>query len=74
MFKDSSAMYYQKRQKNQGTDLKKSRERYQNLLEEKKKWEYSHERYKNLSKNEQEKDLAEYRKRYYEMQKNKILL
>ena len=36
MFKDSSAMYFQKRQKNQGTDLKKSRERYQNLLEEKK--------------------------------------
>ena len=30
-------MYYQKRQKNQGTDLRKSRERYQNLLEEKKK-------------------------------------
>ena len=29
-------MYFQKRQKNQGTDLKKSRERYQNLLEEKK--------------------------------------
>ena len=36
MFKDSSAMHFQKRQKNQGTDLKKSRERYQNLLEEKK--------------------------------------
>ena len=36
MFKDSSAMYFQKRQKNQGADLKKSRERYQNLLEEKK--------------------------------------
>ena len=38
-----------------------------------KKQEYGHEPYKNLSEDEEQR-LPEYRKRYYEMQKNKNML
>ena len=65
MPKDSSARYYQKIQK-------KSCERYQNFSEEgkNKKRECGRKRYKNLSENEKQK-LVDYRKKYYEMRKNK---
>ena len=38
-----------------------------------KKQEYGHEPYKNLSEDEEQR-LPEYRKRYYEMRKNKNML
>ena len=49
-------------------------ERYQNLTEEEKtrKRKYGHERYKNLPFTEKQ-GRYEYRKRYYEMRKNKNL-
>ena len=49
----------------------KTRERYQNLYEEKsnKKRKYGHEKYKNLSEDENQ-ELVEYRKKYYEIQKS----
>ena len=52
-----------------------SRKRYQNFTEEEKnrKWKYYRERDKNLSEDEKER-LVEYRKRCYEMRKNKNLL
>ena len=49
----------------------KARERYQSYSKEKKnkkKAEYGHERYKNLSEHEKQK-LVEYRKKCYEMKK-----
>ena len=51
--------------------LKKSSERYQNLMEEEKneKQKYGGEQYKNLSENKKQR-LAEYRKTYYKMPKN----
>ena len=68
MTRHASAKYYRKKNRK---DFKKSRERYQKLSEEKKnkKREYGHEQDKNISEDEKQK-LVEYRKRYYEMQKN----
>ena len=37
-----------------------------------KKQQYSHERYKNLSENENQK-LVEYKEKYYKMRKNALL-
>ena len=51
MYKDSSARYYEKRQRN---NSKNSHERYQNLSqeEENREREYGHERCKNLLETE----------------------
>ena len=69
MSQNLSAIYYQE---NKERLQKRALERYQNLLKEEKKWQYGHERYKNLPENEKEK-LVEYRKKYYTMRKNIIL-
>ena len=48
----------------QENEEKKACKKYQNLSkEEKKKWQYGHEWYKNFSEDEKQK-LAEYRKKY----------
>ena len=54
MSKVSSATYYQN---NKEKLRKKARERYQSLSKEKKegKWQYGHERYKNLPEDEKQK-------------------
>ena len=61
MTRQASVKYCQKKQKVK----KKSCSRYQNPTEEEKnkKWEYGHERSKNLSENEKQK-LIEHRKRH----------
>ena len=41
--------------------------------EKEKKWQYGHERYKNLSKDKKQK-LVEYRKKYYKMRKIFIII
>ena len=69
MSQNLSAIYYQE---NKERLQKRALERYQNLLKEGKKWQYGHERYKNLPEDEKEK-LVEYRKKYYTMRKNIIL-
>ena len=70
MPKDSSARYYQK--KNKEFVQKKSCERYQSFSEEgkNKKRECGCKRFENSSENEKQK-LVDYRKKYYEMRKNK---
>ena len=69
MSQNLSAIYYQE---NKERLQKRALERYQNLLKEEEKWQYGHERYKNLPEDEKEK-LVEYRKKYYTMRKNIIL-
>ena len=64
MSKDFAARHYKKKQRK---NIMKSRKRLQNLTEEEKtKWEYGHERYKNLPEDEKRRP-AEYRKTTYKI-------
>ena len=70
IFEESFAKYYQE---NKEKIQKKSHKRYENVTkgEAYNKQEYVCEQYKNISKTEKQRPV-EYRKRYYEIQKDKL--
>ena len=70
MSKDSSPKYYQSNEERLQKKLTKDIKTF--LKKKTKKWQYGHERYKSLSKDEKQK-LVEYRKKYYRMRKNALL-
>ena len=68
MSKYSSAVYYQNNKERLQKCLMKTSKSFWRL--QRKKWQYGCEQYKNLSENEKQR-LTEYRKKSYEMWKNK---
>ena len=70
MTRQASAKYYQKNKENILKSLLKGIRIFLKKKKTKNR-EYGHERYKNLSEDIKQK-LVQYRKRYYEMQKNNL--